>query len=134
MSDVLDKLQLQIGILEKQIRRLRSTRSWLEREFPKGVGCAPVEMTVAGLTMAQWRVEVESRMPDTGCGGTFDELLCHFLHTTDGETYGGYDFDGLAGHFGITLVQLGLLIHDHCYRLAGLAPLWATVELGGESQ
>ena len=57
----------------------------------------------------------------TGCGETFSELLCHDLHTKDGEIYGGYDFRELASRFGISLESLGEIILDHCYGLAGIS-------------
>ena len=61
------------------------------------------------------RVELHG---DTGCGGSFGELLCHDIHTTDGETYGGHDFRALAEMWGVSLPILGLLIADHCQKLA----------------
>lgn len=54
---------------------------------------------------------------DTGCGGTFSELLCHDLHTKDGETYGGFDFIRVAERMGLVPSQLGLLLLDHCCGL-----------------
>jgi hypothetical protein len=55
----------------------------------------------------------------TGCGGSFDELLCFELH--DGGPDGtGLTFSWLAAKWGISVGLLGELIHDHC---KGLDPL-----------
>jgi hypothetical protein len=55
--------------------------------------------------------------PWTGTGATFEEILCHNLHTCDGETYGGWDFEEIAHRFCIPLRILGLMIADHCALL-----------------
>lgn len=47
----------------------------------------------------------------TGCGSSFDELLCYELHT------GGLTFNWLAEKWGISLPTLGELIYDHCKGL-----------------
>ena len=69
--------------------------------------------------LAKRRIEQHG---ETGCGHSFSELLCHDLHTTDGETYGGHDFVALAERWGVAVEVLGLLIADHCYGLAGRRP------------
>ena len=76
---------------------------------------------IMGMRDELARQRVENHGP-TGCGHSFCELLCHDLHTCDGETYGGYDFKALAERWGVSLPVLGILIADHCCRLVGLDP------------
>lgn len=67
---------------------------------------------------------------ETGCGASFEELLCHDLHTTDGVNYGGHDFMALAEIWGVSVEVLGLLIADHCYQLAGREPQrWSVIRV-----
>jgi hypothetical protein len=47
----------------------------------------------------------------TGCGASFEELLCYELHD------GGLTFRALAQKWNIGLPTLGSLIADHCERL-----------------
>ncbi len=47
----------------------------------------------------------------TGCGNSFDELLCFEIHE------GGLTFNWLAEKWGISVTTLGELIFDHCKRL-----------------
>ena len=47
----------------------------------------------------------------TGCGGSFDELLCYEIHEQ------GMTFNWLADKWGITVTALGELILDHCRGL-----------------
>lgn len=47
----------------------------------------------------------------TGCGGSFEELLCWEIHSN------GKTFVWLAEKWGISLPTLGELIWDHCCRL-----------------
>jgi hypothetical protein len=47
----------------------------------------------------------------TGCGASFEELLCYELHD------GGLTFRALAQKWNIGLPTLGSLIADHCKRL-----------------
>lgn len=47
----------------------------------------------------------------TGCGNSFDEILCHEIHTK------GLTFNWLAEKWGISLSLLGELIADHCRGL-----------------
>lgn len=54
----------------------------------------------------------------TGCGGSFDELLCYELHQGGGA--GGLTFCWLAEKWGVSLPALGELIWDHCKRLEPL--------------
>ena len=64
------------------------------------------------------------RARPTGCGGTFDELLCWEIHEepvnprmqSDGFCT-GLTFKELAAKWGITVTFLGELIADHCARL-----------------
>lgn len=48
---------------------------------------------------------------ETGCGGSFGELLCWEIHSN------GLTFARLAEKWGISLPTLGDLIRDHCCRL-----------------
>ena len=47
----------------------------------------------------------------TGCGNSFDEILCYEIHT------GGLTFNWLAEKWGISVTTLGELIYDHCKQL-----------------
>ena len=47
----------------------------------------------------------------TGCGCSFDELLCWEIHSN------GMTFKWLAQKWGISLPTLGEIIWDHCKRL-----------------
>lgn len=73
--------------------------------------------------LAWIREEIERQYIDhpTGCGGSFDELLCHELHhgARPGGGDGGLTFRWLAEKWGIGLPTLGELIYDHCKRLEG---------------
>lgn len=66
------------------------------------------------------REEIERQYLDhpTGCGGSFDELLCYELHG-GGDPERQLTFRWLAEKWGISLPTLGELIHDHCKRLEG---------------
>ena len=66
----------------------------------------------------------------TGCGSSFDEILCYELHTQpvnprmDSKTFsGGFNtgltFRELANKWGISTNLLGKLIADHCRKLDG---------------
>ncbi len=59
------------------------------------------------------------RAHPTGCGGSFDELLCFELHH-GGPEGTGLTFNWLAQKWGISLSVLGQLIHDHCIGLEEL--------------
>lgn len=50
----------------------------------------------------------------TGCGGSFDELLCWEIHSN------GLTFRWLAEKWGVSLPTLGELIWDHCKQLEDL--------------
>lgn len=64
----------------------------------------------------------------TGCGGSFEEILCYEVHDepvnprmqwksySDGYTT-GLTFKELAAKWGISVAFLGELIADHCKRL-----------------
>lgn len=64
----------------------------------------------------------------TGCGGSFDEILCYEFHDepvnprmdcktfTDGYCT-GLTFKELAAKWGISTTFLGKLIADHCKKL-----------------
>ena len=71
------------------------------------------------------RVEDQYSDHPTGCGGSFDEILCFELH--DGGEYdehgkctfkSGLTFIWLAEKWGIPVSILGELICDHCKKLA----------------
>ena len=47
----------------------------------------------------------------TGCGNSFDEILCWEIHSN------GMTFKWLAQKWGITLSTLGEIIWDHCRKL-----------------
>ena len=82
--------------------------------------------------MEQFRKHIEriySHHP-TGCGGSFDEILCYEIHDepvnprmhcktlTDG--FGtGLTFKELTRKWGISVNFLGKLIADHCRKLEG---------------
>jgi len=53
-------------------------------------------------------IEEQYEQHPTGCGGSFDELLCYEIHT------GGLTFRWLAEKWGIGVTTLGELIYDHC--------------------
>ena len=73
-------------------------------------------------------IEKRYRVAPTGCGGSFDELLCYELHTQqpvnprmDCKTFSdgfctGLTFKELAEKWGISVKFLGELIADHCER------------------
>lgn len=64
----------------------------------------------------------------TGCGGSFEEILCYELHTqpvnprmksrTLSEGYEtGLTFDELAQKWGVSIAFLGEVIAEHCKRI-----------------
>jgi len=61
-------------------------------------------------------IEDQYRDHPTGCGGSFDELLCHELHH-GGPSGRGLTFNWLSKKWGISLPMLGELIWDHCKGL-----------------
>ncbi len=56
-------------------------------------------------------IEEQYAMRPTGCGLSFDEILCWEIHTN------GMTFKWLAEKWGISLPTLGELIYDHCKQL-----------------
>lgn len=56
-------------------------------------------------------IEEQYRHSPTGCGGSFGEILCFEIHTSN------LTFKWLAEKWGISLPMLGELIWDHCKRL-----------------
>ncbi len=68
------------------------------------------------MNIKNTRNEIEDQYKNnpTGCGGTFDELLCWEIHSN------GMTFVWLSEKWGISLSMLGELIKDHC---EGLEPL-----------
>ena len=56
-------------------------------------------------------IEGQYRSCQTGCGGSFGEILCYEIHER------GMTFEWLAQKWGISLPTLGELIRDHCFRL-----------------
>ncbi|MBA7491994.1 hypothetical protein ES702_02543 [subsurface metagenome] len=77
----------------------------------------------------QFRKHIEKiyRYRSTGCGATFDELLCWEMHEEpinprmQWKTHSGYctglTFKELAEKWGISVSFLGQLIADHCRKL-----------------
>ena len=65
------------------------------------------------------RISSQYKEHPTGCGGSFDELLCFELHH-GGPQGTGLTFSWLVAKWGISLSLLGELIWDHC---KGLEPL-----------
>lgn len=70
-----------------------------------------------------------SPYPETSCGGSFGELLCHELHGPHADAsfnpcnpvnWKRHDltFKQLAKKWDISLEQLGALIYDHCCKLS----------------
>ncbi len=56
-------------------------------------------------------IEEQYHQKPTGCGNSFDEILCWEIHTN------GMTFNWLAKKWGITLPTLGEIIWDHCRKL-----------------
>lgn len=71
------------------------------------------ERDTSRLAWIREQIEEQYRDHPTGCGGSFEELLCHEIHS------GGLTFIWLAEKWGISLPTLGELIYDHCKRLEG---------------
>jgi len=68
------------------------------------------------------RIEQQYELHPTGCGGSFDEILCYELHSRprgDGSRK-GLTFNWLAEKWGIPVSMLGELIWDHCKGLEKL--------------
>ena len=57
------------------------------------------------------KIEEQYEKNPTGCGGSFDEILCHEIHT------GGLTFLWLAEKWNMSVTMLGLIIADHCAKL-----------------
>jgi hypothetical protein len=68
------------------------------------------------LSTLRQSIERQYRDHPTGCGGSFEEILCYELHGEYGGT-GGPTFCCLAEKWGVSLPVLGELIWDHCKRL-----------------
>lgn len=64
----------------------------------------------------------------TGCGSSFDELLCYEIHER------GLTFKWLAAKWGISLPTLGELIYDHCKKLEEGPKVNHAYEKGGEEK
>ncbi len=64
--------------------------------------------------LTYYREEIVKQYKDnpTGCGESFDEILCYEIH--DGLT-----FLWLAEKWGISVSLIGALIYDHCLKLEG---------------
>ena len=56
-------------------------------------------------------IEEQYEAHPTGCGHSFDEILCWEIHSN------GMTFKWLAQKWGISLPTLGEIIYDHCKRL-----------------
>ncbi len=56
-------------------------------------------------------IEAQYAQRPTGCGGSFDEILCWEIHAN------GMTFKWLAKKWGISLPTLGEIIRDHCRKL-----------------
>ena len=57
------------------------------------------------------KIEEQYKQHPTGCGNSFDEILCHEIHT------GGLTFLWLAEKWNMSVTMLGLIIADHCAKL-----------------
>lgn len=82
------------------------------------------------LRIEQFRQRIEERYAHhpTGCGGSFDEILCYEFHNepvnprmdcktlSDGYST-GLTFKELAAKWGISVTFLGQLVAHHCERL-----------------
>jgi hypothetical protein len=69
------------------------------------------EMTSGHLDWLREEIEKQYQQHETGCGGSFGELLCYEIHER------GLTFAWLADKWGLGLPTLGELIWDHCKRL-----------------
>ena len=70
--------------------------------------------------LVEFRTVIEERYEEnpTGCGNSFDEILCYEIHHgADGVHTGGLTFKWLAKKWNISLPFLGELISDHCKKL-----------------
>ncbi len=56
-------------------------------------------------------IEEQYAQRPTGCGGSFEEILCWEIHEN------GMTFRWLAQKWGISLPTLGEIIYDHCKDL-----------------
>lgn len=56
-------------------------------------------------------IEEQYEAHPTGCGRSFDEILCYEIHER------GMTFKWLAQKWGVSLPTLGEIIRDHCYQL-----------------
>ena len=63
------------------------------------------------LARARRLIEEQYAENPTGCGNSFDEILCYEIHER------GLTFNWLAQKWGISLWMLGDLIWDHCKGL-----------------
>ena len=65
------------------------------------------------ISLEWYRNVIEQQYKDnpTGCGGSFDELLCYEIHENN------LTFLWLAEKWGISVSLLGSLINDHCKHL-----------------
>ena len=66
-----------------------------------------------GSRLARVRRLIEEQYAETptGCGNSFDEILCYEIHER------GLTFNWLAEKWGMSLPMLGELIWDHCKGL-----------------
>lgn len=86
--------------------------------FHPGRTWEPNTIDVRHLVMLRERIEEEYEEHPTGCGGSFDEILCYEIHHgSDGEHEGGLTFKWLAAKWCISVTTLGELIWDHCRKL-----------------
>jgi len=70
------------------------------------------EMTSKGtLKRFHDMIEEDYSHHPTGCGNSFDEILCHEIHSN------GLTFLWLAAKWNIPVSFLGEIIHDHCLEL-----------------
>lgn len=85
---------------------------------------------VAHLLAFQEYIERLYRLHPTGCGQSFDEILCFEIHNGDRDDFLGYsdsiarngvhagcDFNALAKKWEIPVAFLGQLVSQHCDRL-----------------
>ena len=63
------------------------------------------------LVLLRLLIEEQYAGNPTGCGNSFDEILCWEIHSN------GMTFNWLAHKWGISLPTLGEIIWDHCCKL-----------------
>jgi hypothetical protein len=75
-------------------------------------------MKYSNIDMLREIIRSQYQDHPTGCGDSFDEILCYELHSA--EEGRGRTFLQVAEKWGISPTMLGKLIADHCERLEPL--------------